>query len=75
MEELIQKLSEILEVEELDITKKFSDYEEWDSLAVLSILAMLDSDYNTNMKASEVMSFSSIDAFCKEVISRAQIVS
>ena len=70
MEELIQKLSEILEVEELDVTKKFSDYEEWDSLAVLSILAMLDSDYNTSMKASDVMSFSSIDAFCKQVISR-----
>ena len=30
MEELIEKLSEILEVENIDITKKFTDYEEWD---------------------------------------------
>ena len=70
MEELIEKLAEILEVEELDVTKKFTDYEEWDSLAALSILAMLDSDYNTSMKADEVVAFESIKAFCNEVLSR-----
>lgn len=70
MEELIEKLAEILEVEELDVTKKFTDYEEWDSLAALSILAMLDSDYNTSMKADEVVAFASIEAFCNEVLLR-----
>lgn len=70
MEELISKLAEILEVDELDITKKFSDYEEWDSLAGLSILAMLDSDYNTTMSGKEVAAFDNIEAFCKEVLSR-----
>lgn len=70
MEELITKLAEILEVEDLDITKKFADYEEWDSLAGLSILAMLDSDYHTTMKSKEIASFDSIEAFCKEVLSR-----
>ena len=42
MEELVSKLAEILEVDDLDITKKFTDYEEWDSLAGLSVLALLD---------------------------------
>lgn len=70
MEELIEKLAEILEVEELDITKKFTDYEEWDSLSALSILAMLDSDYHTSMKAAEVAAFESIKAFCNEILSR-----
>lgn len=70
MEELIQKLADLLEVEELDITKKFSDYDEWDSLAGLSLLALLDSDYNTTMSGKEVASFGSIEAFCKEVLSR-----
>ena len=70
MEELIEKLAEILEVEELDATKKFTDYEEWDSLSALSVLAMLDSDYNTRMKADEVVAFESIEAFCNEVLSR-----
>ena len=70
MEELITKLADILEVDDLDITKKFSDYDEWDSLAGLSVLALLDSDYNTPMSGKEVASFDSIEAFCKEVLSR-----
>ena len=70
MEDLIAKLADILEIEDLDITKKFSDYDEWDSLAGLSILALLDSDYNTSMSGKEIAAFDSIEAFCKEVLSR-----
>lgn len=68
MEELISKLAEILEVEDLDVTKKFTDYEEFDSLAALTILATLDSDYNKTMKAADIRGFESIEAFCKEVL-------
>ena len=68
MEELIEKLAEILEVEELNVTKKFTDYEEWDSLAALSILAMLDSDYHKTMKAADLRSFQSVEDFCKAVL-------
>jgi len=70
MEEIVAKLAAILEVDDLDVTKKFADYEEWDSLAGLSVLAMLDSDYNTTMSGKEVMAFDNIEAFCKEVLSR-----
>ena len=70
MEELVTKLAEILEVDDLDITKRFADYEEWDSLAGLSVLALLDSDYNTTMSGKEIASFDNIGAFCKEVLSR-----
>lgn len=68
MEELVAKLAEILEVENLDVTKKFSDYDEFDSLAVLTILATLDSDYNKTMKATDIRGFKSIEAFCKVVL-------
>ena len=70
MEELIQKLADLLEVENLDITKKFKDYDEWDSLTSLSVMALLDSDYKTSMNLKEIASFDSIEDFCKEVISR-----
>ena len=70
MEVLVEKLTEILEVEALDVTKKFTDYDEWDSLSALSVIAMLDSDYNTTMKGNELTEFESIEAFCKEVLSR-----
>ena len=70
MEDLIKKIAEILEVEDLDITKQFKDYDEWDSLTSLSVVAMLDSDYNISMTFKEVASFESIEDFCKEVLSR-----
>ena len=70
MEELIQKLVDILEVENLDITRRFKDYDEWDSLTSLSVMAILDSDYHIAMNNKEIASFDSIESFCKEVLSR-----
>lgn len=70
MEELINKLAEIFEVEELDVTKKFQDYEEWDSLSALTIIAMLDSDYHITMKGSDLREFPSIEAFCNKVLEK-----
>ena len=68
MEELLEKLAEILEVDEIDVNKKFTDYEEWDSLCSLSVVAMLDSDYGMTMKNKEILEFASIGDFCKAVI-------
>ena len=68
MKELLEKLAEILEVDEIDVNKKFTDYEEWDSLCGLSIIAMLDSDYGMTMKNKEILDFASIGDFCKAVI-------
>ncbi len=68
MEELVVKLAEILEVEDLDLNKKFADYDEWDSLSALSVLAMLDSDYHIQMKNADIAGYESIEAFCKDVL-------
>jgi acyl carrier protein len=68
MKELVKKLEEILEVENIDINKKFSDYEEWDSLAGLSIIAMLDSDYNMSMSTDDILAFKDIKSFCDKVL-------
>ena len=68
MEELLEQLAELLEVDNLDPTKKFSDYDSFDSLAILTILAMRDSDYNKSMKAADIRSYESIEAFCKDVL-------
>ena len=69
MEELKEKLAEILEVEGLDVTKKFADYDEYDSLAALTILAMLDSDYHKSMRAADLRNYASIADFCRDVLS------
>ena len=70
MEELVANIAEVLEEEDLDLTRKFTDYDEWDSLSALSIIALLNSDYGIQMKASEIIAYDSIEAFCKDIISR-----
>lgn len=48
MENFINLFKETLEIEEMEIDKnlKFRDLEEWDSLAVLSVLAMINEEYD-----------------------------
>ena len=48
MEKFIEQFQEILEIEdqEVKLEAKFRDYEEWDSLAVLSVLAMINEEYD-----------------------------
>ncbi len=48
MEHFIQLLSDALEKDSEKIDKKdeFRNYEEWDSLAVLSLIAMIKQNYN-----------------------------
>lgn len=67
METLVTKLSEILEVEILDLNLKFSDLPEWDSLTRLTLLAMLDSDYNLNLTDVELVKFENIKEFCEYI--------
>ena len=68
MEELVAKLAMILEVEKLDLAKKFTDYDEFDSLAALTILATLDSDYGKAMRVAALRNYASLEAFCQDVL-------
>ena len=68
MEELIEKLKDILELDELDVTKRLADYEQWDSLSTLLVISMLNSDYGITMTKEELNQFASIEEFCKKVL-------
>lgn len=68
MEELLKRIADLLEVDSVDASKKFMDYEEWDSFTRLSVLAMLDSQYHVQMSYKELEEFESIGAFCAKVI-------
>lgn len=72
MEKLLKGIAEILEVNNIDPNKKLSDYEEWDSLAGLSLIALLDSDFGVTMNGKEIQSFSTINELCEEIIKRSK---
>ncbi len=54
-EKFIIDLKEALEIEEHEValTDKFRDYEEWDSLNRLSLIAMLDDEYGVQIENKE----------------------
>jgi len=68
MEDLVKKLEEILETNNIDLSKKFEEYEVWDSLTSLSIIAMLDSDYQITATNKQLTDFLNIEEFCKFVL-------
>jgi acyl carrier protein len=54
MTELYEKLAEILEVETVAPESVLRDFETWDSLSALSILALADATYGVPMTAAEL---------------------
>jgi acyl carrier protein len=53
MNEFLVKLAGILEAETVKDSDDLKAFPQWDSLAVLSVIAMLDSDYGVNLHASD----------------------
>lgn len=54
MEEFLKKMAAVLEVEVVQETDELKSFAAWDSLSVLSTIAMIDSGYGANLHASEV---------------------
>src|SRR4051812_40934498 len=53
MPDFLKKLAEILEVPEVKAGDELKSFPQWDSLAVLSVIAMLDADYGVNLRAAD----------------------
>lgn len=54
MNEFLTKIASILEIEEVKETDDLKAFPQWDSLAVLSVIAMLDSSYGLNLHAADL---------------------
>ncbi len=54
MKEFIEKFAEAIErEEEIKMEDEFRNYEEWNSIAYLSVIAMMDEVYDTQMEEAE----------------------
>jgi acyl carrier protein len=51
------QLAEVLEVDKVSSDDVLTDFPEWDSLTVLSLIAMLDAQYGLNITATELSEF------------------
>lgn len=71
-EKFIENLKEILEIEDRDLSMndKFREYDEWNSLAYLSVIAMLDEEYDVQIEEAEFKKLQTIKDLYTAVIKK-----
>ncbi len=61
-QKFLDQLKETLEIEDRDIalTDTFRDYDEWDSLALLSVIAMIDEEYDVVIESNNLQKLQTV---------------
>ena len=70
MEQFYVKLADILEVDTVQPDDDLKDFETWDSLTVLSVLAIIDADYGVNLNAEELKDVQKVKDLVTLILSR-----
>ena len=60
VEKFCERLADILDTNEVKLEDVLKDFKQWDSLSVLSIIAMIDSEYGITVFAKEVMKLKTV---------------
>jgi len=53
MNEFLKQVATILEVDKVTETDELKAFPQWDSLSVLSVIAMLNANYGVNLRAAD----------------------
>lgn len=69
MKEFLERIKEALEIEDRDIqmTDNFKEYDEWDSLNKLSLIVMIDEEYDVQVPDDKVNSCNSLQELYDEI--------
>lgn len=54
MDTFLEKITELLEEDSVNPTDELASFDAWDSLTVLSIIAMADEDFSKTVSAKDV---------------------
>lgn len=67
-EKLLAQLSEIFELEIIDLNEKFKNLDMWDSLTALSIIALADSEYQKKISNDNFKEITTIEELIKFIL-------
>jgi len=70
MENFENEMAELLEVDSVNGSDMLQDFEAWDSLTSLSIIALLDEKYNVTISAKELVDAKTIGGLRNFVLSK-----
>ena len=73
-DKFIQQFKEVLEIEDREIQLEdiFRDYEEWDSLVQLSLIAMLDEEFEVEIEEDDFNKLITVGDLLSEVEKRGR---
>ena len=72
-QKFISAFKEAMEREdEVKITDVFREYDEWDSLAYLEVIAMLDEDFGVEIEADDFKKLITVEDIIKEIEKRRE---
>lgn len=72
MQVFYDNMAEILEVDEVKPNDILQDFENWDSLTILSVLAMLDANFGVNMTAKNLQKIETVGELATFIDSRRE---
>ena len=72
MDNYYEELTDILEEDEIKDEDILEDFEEWDSLTVLSIIAFIDKEYDVKVSAHEVDQSKTVGALKDLIIDKSK---
>lgn len=72
IDQFISQFADIIEVDksEINLNDAFRDYEEWDSLSMLALIAMIKKQYNLLIPISEFDKLLTIEDVYSYILSR-----
>lgn len=62
MDDFLSEMTEILEAEVVTPSDELQDFESWDSLAMLSVVAMADANFGVKISSDEVKKAETVEA-------------
>ena len=71
MNNFYEKMAEILEVDDVKPSDEVAAFDNWDSLGVLSILALADSEYGVTVSGEEIAKMKVVGELEKLIEQRA----
>ena len=69
MDKFLEQIAEILEEEQVNLSDKLVDFDVWDSLTQLSIIALADEEYGVTISAAEIREAETVEGI-KKLIER-----
>ena len=71
-EEFVQELIEILENEDVNENTAFRELDEWDSLAALSTISMIDGEFRVTVNNKDLRSVETVGELYDMIVSRVK---